>query len=121
MKKNIFLVLTFFIIFTACINKKEDKLFSKLSNRESGVYFSNDLSYDDDFNIFTYRNYFNGGGVGVIDINNDNLLDIYLTSNLNSNKLYLNLGDMKFKDITNEAGVGGTKSWSTGVSLGVRE
>ena len=117
MKKNIFLVLTFFIIFTACVNKKEDKLFSKLSNRESGVYFSNDLSYDDDFNIFTYRNYFNGGGVGVIDINNDNLLDIYLTSNLNSNKLYLNLGDMKFKDITDEAGVGGTKSWSTGVSI----
>ncbi len=117
MKKNIFLVLTFFIIFISCINKKEDKLFSKLSNRESGIYFSNDLSYDDDFNIFTYRNYFNGGGVGVIDINNDNLLDIYLTSNLNSNKLYLNLGDMKFKDITDEAGVGGTKSWSTGVSI----
>ena len=117
MKKNIFLVLTFFIIFISCVNKKEDKLFSKLSNRESGIYFSNDLSYDDDFNIFTYRNYFNGGGVGVIDINNDNLLDIYLTSNLNSNKLYLNLGDMKFKDITDEAGVGGTKSWSTGVSI----
>ena len=117
MKKNIFLVLTFFIIFISCVNKKEDKLFSKLSNRESGIYFSNDLSYDDDFNIFTYRNYFNGGGVGIIDINNDNLLDIYLTSNLNSNKLYLNLGDMKFKDITNEAGVGGTKSWSTGVSI----
>ena len=117
MKKNTFLVLTFFIIFISCVNKKEDKLFSKLSNRESGIYFSNDLSYDDDFNIFTYRNYFNGGGVGIIDINNDNLLDIYLTSNLNSNKLYLNLGDMKFKDITNEAGVGGTKSWSTGVSI----
>ena len=117
MKKNIFLVLTFFIIFISCVNKKEDKLFSKLSNRESGIYFSNDLSYDDDFNIFTYRNYFNGGGVGIIDINNDNLLDIYLTSNLNSNKLYLNLGDMKFKDITNEAGIGGTKSWSTGVSI----
>ena len=117
MKKNTFLVLIFFIIFISCVNKKEDKLFSKLSNRESGIYFSNDLSYDDDFNIFTYRNYFNGGGVGIIDINNDNLLDIYLTSNLNSNKLYLNLGDMKFKDITNEAGVGGTKSWSTGVSI----
>ncbi len=117
MKKNTFLVLIFFIFFISCVNKKEDKLFSKLSNRESGIYFSNDLSYDDDFNIFTYRNYFNGGGVGIIDINNDNLLDIYLTSNLNSNKLYLNLGDMKFKDITNEAGVGGTKSWSTGVSI----
>ena len=117
MKKNTFLVLIFFIIFISCVNKKEDKLFSKLSNRESGIYFSNDLSYDDDFNIFTYRNYFNGGGVGIIDINNDNLLDIYLTSNLNSNKLYLNLGDMKFKDITNEAGIGGTKSWSTGVSI----
>ena len=117
MKKNTFLVLIFFIISISCENKKEDKLFSKLSNRESGIYFSNDLSYDDDFNIFTYRNYFNGGGVGVIDINNDNLLDIYLTSNLNSNKLYLNLGDMKFKDITDKAGVGGAKSWSTGVSI----
>ena len=79
MKKNTFLVLIFFIIFISCVNKKEDKLFSKLSNRESGIYFSNDLSYDDDFNIFTYRNYFNGGGVGIIDINNDNLLDIYIS------------------------------------------
>ena len=118
--KNSILILYFFLIYfflSSCVEKNDSKLFRKLSERESGIYFSNDLKYDDDFNIFTYRNYFNGGGVGIIDINNDNLPDIYLTSNLNSNKLFLNMGGMKFKDITEKAKVGGQKSWSTGVSI----
>ena len=116
--KNFFLF--FFIInlfFSSCIEKKESKLFHQLSRSKTGIDFSNKLNYNEDFNIFTYRNYFNGGGVGIIDVNNDNLLDIYLTSNLTSNKLFLNLGNMKFKDITQAAKVGGNKSWSTGVSI----
>ena len=82
-----------------------------------GVNFSNNLKFNDDFNVYKYRNFYNGGGVALGDINNDDLLDIYLTSNQGENKLFLNLGDFKFKDITEFARVGGEKAWSTGVTM----
>ena len=104
------------ILFFSCI-KKENKLFKQLPSFKTNVDFSNTLTYKEDFNIFTYRNYYNGGGVGLGDINNDGLIDIYFTSNLNKNKLYLNKGNFEFEDITEKANVGGEKSWSTGVSL----
>lgn len=92
-------------------------LFELIPQEQSGIEFNNELSYDEDFNIFTYRNFYNGGGVALGDINNDGLLDIYLSSNLEGNKLYLNQGDFKFKDITSEAGVKGNRAWSTGVVM----
>ena len=92
-------------------------MFKELSPFRTGIKFSNDLAYDETFNIFTYRNYYNGGGVGLGDINNDGLIDIFFNSNLEKNRLYLNKGDFKFEDITDFAGVAGTKSWSTGVSI----
>ena len=112
----------YFIIFSvlfsvfSCVNKK-DSLFIELSKNKTNITFKNELKYKEDFNIFTYRNYYNGGGVGLGDINNDDLLDIYFTSNLNQNELYLNKGNFKFENITSISKVGGSKSWSTGVSM----
>jgi hypothetical protein len=97
--------------------EKKDALFQIVPSSESGVTFSNDLQFDESFNIFTYRNYYNGGGVALGDVNNDGLLDIYLTANLGENKLYINEGDFKFRDVTEEAGVAGTRAWSTGVAM----
>ena len=97
--------------------READTLFRKVPAAESGIDFSNVLEFDKDFNIFTYRNFYNGGGVGLGDFNNDGLLDIYFTANQRKNKLYLNEGGMKFRDITMSAGVEGKKAWSTGVSL----
>lgn len=111
------LIIFFFIFFHFSCSKTETKLFEKLSPSRTGISFENNLTFKEDFNIFTYRNYYNGGGVGLGDINNDGLLDIYFTSNLNENKLYLNKGNFQFEDITSKAGVAGEKSWSTGVSL----
>ena len=93
------------------------KLFTQLPPDSTGVHFANTLSFDQEFNIYTYRNFYNGGGVGLGDVNNDGLVDIYLTANQGPNKLYINKGNFKFEDITNRAGVAGTKAWSTGVSL----
>jgi hypothetical protein len=107
----------FFLLLNSC--KKDantvDQVFEKIDN--SGLDFENIVKESKEFNIFTYRNFYNGGGVGVGDINNDGLPDVYFTSNQNKNKLYLNKGNFEFEDITDKAGVGGTKAWSTGVTL----
>ncbi|MGK7388849.1 MAG: VCBS repeat-containing protein [Candidatus Cyclobacteriaceae bacterium M2_1C_046] len=98
-------------------NTQERPLFQLMTPAETGILFTNQLSFDEEFNVYTYRNYYNGGGVAIGDINNDGLVDLYFTSNLSENKLYLNMGNFKFEDITELAGVGGTRGWSTGVTM----
>ncbi len=96
---------------------QEKGVFELMPPGISGIDFVNSVTNRDKFNIFTYRNFYNGGGVGIGDINNDNLPDIYFTGNEKENRLYLNKGDFRFEDITSSAGVGGTKGWSTGVTM----
>ncbi|NDV43787.1 VCBS repeat-containing protein [Flagellimonas sediminis] len=95
----------------------EDAMFTQLDPASTGIKFVNDVHIGTDFNILTYRNFYNGGGVGIGDINNDGLPDIYLIKNQGGNRLYLNKGDFVFQDITETAGVSGTKMWSTGVTM----
>lgn len=116
--RNVFLYVVLIAAWMSCRPKEEEKatLFREVS-RASGIVFSNILTFDNDFNIYTYRNYYNGGGVALGDINNDGLVDVYLTGNMSPNKLFLNKGDFTFEDITAKAGVDGTKAWSTGVSM----
>ncbi len=114
---NIFKYLFLVFIIFSCESKKEDTLFDLLDPNISGINFQNNLKFDNDFNVYKYRNYYNGGGVSIGDIDNDGLQDVYMTSNLNTNKLYKNMGDMKFLDITEKANVGGKKAWSTGVTM----
>lgn len=97
--------------------KNKAALFEKLSPQQSGIDFVNKVEDGEVFNVLTYRNFYNGGGVAIGDVNNDGLPDIYLTANMQPNRLYLNKGNWKFEDITEATGVGGTKSWSTGVSM----
>ncbi len=93
------------------------KTFELLDASITGIDFSNNLTYDNDFNVYKYRNFYNGGGVAIGDINNDGLPDIYFTSNQNENKLYLNKGNFQFEDISIAAKVVGTRPWSTGVTM----
>jgi len=108
MKKIIF-TYCIFSLFISCNSKNKNKeriepdketLFTLVSHEESGIDFINEIENQKDFNIFKYRNFYNGGGVAIGDINNDNLPDIYLTANMGKNKLFLNKGDFKFEDIT---------------------
>ena len=96
---------------------KEPTLFSLMAPEETGIDFINAIKNEKHFNIFKYRNFYNGGGVAIGDINNDGLADIYLTANMGKNKLYLNKGNFEFEDITETAKVGGNKPWSTGVVM----
>lgn len=107
------------LVFSCSENQKDGDmpLFESLDAERTNIDFENTLSYTNDFNIYKYRNYYNGGGVGLGDVNNDGLLDIYFTGNLVSNRLYLNKGDFVFEDVTEKAKVGGNKAWSTGVSM----
>jgi hypothetical protein len=110
----------------SCSNSEENSkdpevakeyFFTKLNTSETGINFTNHVQNEKDFNIFKYRNFYNGAGVGIGDINNDGLPDIYLTSNMGKNKLYLNRGNFKFEDITENSRTGGERSWSTGVTM----
>ena len=118
-------------IFNSCQNKKEVEkvtdttatidtahtLFQKLTASRTHVDFENKLSYDEKFNIFTYRNFYNGGGVAIGDINNDGLPDLFFTANMLPNRLYLNKGNFQFEDITEKSGIVKHSKWSTGVSM----
>lgn len=115
MKKNI-IYLSIIILASSC-QSKEDFLFELKSSSQTNIEFENNLIFDQDFNVYTYRNFYNGGGVSIGDINNDGLPDIYFTSNQSKNLLYLNKGDFKFQNITEISGVGGNRAWSTGVTM----
>lgn len=114
-----------FLLFSCTTEKEENKtvkqnkttLFSLLPSEKTGIDFVNTVENQKDFNIFKYRNFYNGGGVAIGDVNNDGLPDIYLTGNMVPNKLYLNKGNLTFEDITLKAGVEGNKPWSTGVNM----
>ncbi|MEJ7680177.1 MAG: VCBS repeat-containing protein [Segetibacter sp.] len=104
----------------ACAHKKElslKHLFTLLPSSLTKVTFANNISYTEEFNPYTFRNFFNGGGVAIGDINNDGLPDIFFCSNQQTNRLYLNKGNFKFEDITDQAGVKSDGIWSTGVTM----
>ena len=95
----------------------EELLFRDLDVEEAGIDFRNDLTESDDFNILDYLYFYNGGGVAIGDINSDGLPDIFFSGNQVKNRLYLNQGNLSFKDVTDEAGVGGNSDWNTGAVM----
>lgn len=112
-----FWILVVWLVGVGCSQSPESKLFTEMNSDATGISFANNLTETESYNIFKYRNYYNGGGVAIGDINNDGLMDIYFTANMQKNQLYLNKGNWQFEDITAKAGVAGTKSWSTGVAM----
>lgn len=119
---GVFFIITFLIF--SCSQSRQDEcspnagtLFTLLSSACTGIAFENNVEYTEEFNVYTYRNFYNGAGVGLGDINNDGLLDIYFCGNQQSNRLYLNKGNFQFEDITAKAGVASEGVWSTGVSM----
>lgn len=116
-KKICLYALIFSTILSACTTNKTPALFTLLDNSIIGIDFINQLEEQAGTNVFTFRNFYNGGGVAIGDINNDGLNDVYLTSNQGDNQLLINKGDWQFDNVAAKAGVKGSKYWSTGVTM----
>ncbi len=104
------------ILFSCQKSDQEAKRFTFLSSLSTNIDFSNDIALVDSMNILNYIYFFNGGGVGLGDINNDGLEDVFFTGNQVSNRLYLNKGNLTFEDITEDAGLINDQ-WCTGVNF----
>jgi hypothetical protein len=94
-----------------------DHLFTMMPSSYTGVHFVNRVEDTPELNVFTYRNFYNGGGVAVGDLNGDGLPELLLSSNLHGSRLYLNKGHFQFRDVTEQAGVKGKASWTTGITV----
>lgn len=114
-----FLIACYFLVsITQCTDREANKhRFELLSAEQTGLTFSNQLEQKKEINVMNYMYFFNGGGVGAGDFNNDGKTDLFFSGNLNDSKLFLNTGNLTFKDVSAKAGVNGKLGWSTGVSV----
>lgn len=110
---------SFMLLLIACNNKKPETevLFDLLDSKQTGLIFNNTLVARPDFNMLKYMYFYNGAGVGAGDFNNDGLVDLFFSSNQQQNRIYLNEGGLKFKDVTAAAKIPDDAGWSTGVSV----
>ncbi len=110
-----YFILTLFFLLTFSCQESSYK-FKALTSGTTGIAFENKIVSTPEFNILNYLYFYNGGGVACGDFNNDGLDDLYFTSNLEADKIYLNLGDMRFRDITSESGIENAEPWTAGVT-----
>ncbi|WP_298310455.1 VCBS repeat-containing protein [uncultured Aquimarina sp.] len=119
MIKNLIILILGLLLVSGCKKQKvhQGELFDKITSEVTNVKFQNTLNPTEELNILDYLYYYNGAGVAVGDINKDDLVDVFFTSNQGKNKLYLNKGNFQFEDITDKAGVKGNADWNTGTVM----
>ncbi len=118
MRKRLMLFVSILFLLQSCNkNKKSNVLFEFQSSKKTNINFTNKVENNKEFNIFSYRNFYNGGGVATGDINNDGLADVFFASNMGANKLYLNKGNFTFDDISAKAKIEEIGKWNTGVVM----
>jgi hypothetical protein len=115
--RNSFLVIL--VLLAGCnLQFNSDRQFRLLKSEDTGIDFNNALEESHIMNIITYPDFYSGGGVSIGDIDNDGLPDIFFTGNQVPPKLYKNLGDLKFEDITIPSKLDKMpKGWYTGSSM----
>jgi hypothetical protein len=118
-KRYCFLFISLIVLLNfSCRNSDNaPAVFEVLNSQQTGLNFSNKLTPTNQFNVFHYMYYYNGAGLAAGDFNNDGKIDVFFASNQQQDKLYLNEGNMQFKDITAQAHIPNDGGWSTGVSV----
>lgn len=111
--KNVFPLFLLSIYLLACESSPKS-LLVLLDPEDTGITFNNQLVETAELNILNFSYFYNGGGVSVGDFDNNGLTDIFFTGNMVENQLYLNQGQMTFKDVTQTAGVGSPDKWMYG-------
>ena len=115
MTKKLHYILSALILFSC--SKKPETLFRLLPSDQTGISFQNDIQEDEYLNILSNEYIYNGAGVGIGDFNNDDLQDIFFSGSQVTNKLYINQGNLTFRDISLEARISGRSMWSTGLAI----
>ena len=116
-KLKCLIVLAVFCHMFSFAQKAKPALFTLMDEKETGISYLNKIREDDSLNVMRYEYLYNGAGLGIADFNNDGLNDIFFSGNTAPNKLFLNEGNFKFRDISSQAQVSGNGNWSTGVSV----
>lgn len=114
MKRLIVILVSWFILLNL---HSQSPLFKLLDPQQTGVDFSNQIVDTKEHNILIYSNYYGGAGIGIGDFNQDGLPDLYFAGNLVGDRLYINQGNLKFKDVTETAGILNRGGWSSGVAV----
>ncbi|HEY4290882.1 MAG TPA: VCBS repeat-containing protein [Puia sp.] len=107
------------LVLFGCRDKEAvaDRLhFTKIDADKTGIDFTNTITESDSVNMFLDEYTYNGSGVGVGDFNKDGLPDLFFCGGMVSSRLYINQGNLQFKDVTISAGLE-TMRWCTGVSV----
>ena len=82
------------------VNSSPKAGFELLENKSTGIRFQNKVKLASAANN---QILLNGSGVTASDYNKDGLCDIYFAGIEEENRLYVNLGDFRFKNATSEA------------------
>ncbi len=114
---NLLAVSILILILGACSDRKEDTLFELVDHEDHGIHFVNIIKESDSLSILTLEYVYNGGAVGLGDFNNDGLTDVFLGGNIVPDKLYINQGDLKFREVTKEAKIPASNKWRSGVAV----
>ena len=112
-------LLAFSLLLVGCglMDSNAPSRFELIDAEEHGITFRNQLSYTEQMNPYSYKSFFNGGGVGLSDLDQDGLIDIILTGNLVNNGIYRNLGNWQFEDVSRKSNLLGEAAWTSGVAI----
>ena len=114
------IITSLFTLLVGLYSPAQEKLFTQMDSKKTGVHFINEINESEGLNVLAYEYFFNGAGIAVGDLDNDGLEDLFFTANMKPNKLYKNLGNLHFKDLSSQAGKGiegRSGHWRTGVTM----
>ncbi len=113
---RVFFIVSSLALLSSCTDDK--KMFTQLKSSETGIDFVNEINVRDTLNILENEFVYNGAGIAVGDLNGDELIDVFFTGNLVENKLYLNKGNFKFQDVTQQANLAKEPDqWSSSAAI----